>query len=141
MQLALEHARLSPDQVDYFNAHAIPPIIATICETRAIKQVFGDTAYKVHQLHQIDDRHLLGGAAGRDGRCALAIARWSNSADDQSGKSGEECDLDYTPNVAREKKVRVALNNSFALAVTTRHWSPPHLRNSKRAATWLPHFD
>ena len=44
MQLALDHARLSPDQVDYINAHATSTDIGDICETRAIKQVFGDYA-------------------------------------------------------------------------------------------------
>jgi 3-oxoacyl-[acyl-carrier-protein] synthase II len=47
MQMALEHARISPDQVDYINAHATSTDIGDICETRAIKQVFGDRAYKV----------------------------------------------------------------------------------------------
>src|SRR5205814_10488184 len=47
MQMALDHARRSPDQVDYVNAHATSTDIGDICETRAIKQVFGDYAYKV----------------------------------------------------------------------------------------------
>jgi 3-oxoacyl-[acyl-carrier-protein] synthase II len=47
MQMALEHARVSPDQVDYINAHATSTDIGDLCETRAIKQVFGEQAYKV----------------------------------------------------------------------------------------------
>src|SRR6266480_1641026 len=46
MQLALEHARVSPGQVDYINAHATSTDIGDLCETRAIKQVFGEHAYK-----------------------------------------------------------------------------------------------
>src|SRR5437588_9254903 len=47
MELALEHARISPDRVDYINAHATSTDIGDICETRAIKQVFGEHAQKV----------------------------------------------------------------------------------------------
>ncbi len=47
MQVALEHACISPDQVDYINAHATSTDIGDICETRAIKKVFGEQAYKV----------------------------------------------------------------------------------------------
>jgi len=46
MQGALKHARISPDQVDYINAHATSTDIGDICETRAIKQVFGEHATK-----------------------------------------------------------------------------------------------
>ncbi|OLE12726.1 MAG: beta-ketoacyl-[acyl-carrier-protein] synthase II [Verrucomicrobia bacterium 13_1_20CM_3_54_17] len=65
MQLALEHARLSPDQVDYINAHATSTDIGDICETRAIKQVFGEHAHKVAiSSTKSMTGHLLGGAGG-----------------------------------------------------------------------------
>ena len=115
MQLALEHARLSPDQVDYINAHATSTDIGDICETRAIKQVFGDYAYKVAiSSTKSMTGHLLGGAGGIEmAACALAIRDSVIPPTINLENPGEECDLDYTPNVAREKKVRVALNNSF----------------------------
>ena len=115
MQSALEHARLSPDQVDYINAHATSTDIGDICETRAIKQVFGDYAYKVAiSSTKSMTGHLLGGAGGIElAACALAIRDSVIPPTINLENPGEECDLDYTPNVAREKKVRVALNNSF----------------------------
>ncbi|HJW37147.1 MAG TPA: beta-ketoacyl-ACP synthase II [Candidatus Udaeobacter sp.] len=115
MQLALKHARLSPDQVDYINAHATSTDIGDICETRAIKQVFGDYAYKVAiSSTKSMTGHLLGGAGGVEmAACALAIRDSVIPPTINLENPGEECDLDYTPNVAREKKVRVALNNSF----------------------------
>jgi 3-oxoacyl-[acyl-carrier-protein] synthase II len=115
MQMALEHARLSPKQVDYINAHATSTDIGDICETRAIKQVFGDYAYKVAiSSTKSMTGHLLGGAGGVEmAACALAIRDGVIPPTINLENPDEECDLDYTPNVAREKKVRVALNNSF----------------------------
>jgi 3-oxoacyl-[acyl-carrier-protein] synthase II len=115
MQLALDHARLSPDQVDYINAHATSTDIGDICETRAIKHVFGDQAYKVAiSSTKSMTGHLLGGAGGIEmAACALAIRDSVIPPTINLENPGEECDLDYTPKVARERKVRVALNNSF----------------------------
>ena len=115
MQMALDHARLSPGQVDYINAHATSTDIGDICETRAIKQVFGDHASKVAiSSTKSMTGHLLGGAGGIEmAACALAIRDSVIPPTINLENPGKECDLDYTPNVAREKKVRVALNNSF----------------------------
>ena len=115
MQVALEHAGVSPDQVDYINAHATSTDIGDICETRAIKRVFGDQAHKVAiSSTKSMTGHLLGGAGGIEmAACALAIRDSVIPPTINLENPGEECDLDYTPNVAREKKVRVALSNSF----------------------------
>ena len=115
MQLALEHARISPDQVDYINAHATSTDIGDLCETRAIKKVFGDYAHKLSiSSTKSMTGHLLGGAGGVEmAACALAIRDSVIPPTINLENPSEECDLDYTPNVAREKKVRVVLNNSF----------------------------
>ena len=115
MQVALEHAGISPNQVDYINAHATSTDIGDICETRAIKQVFGDQAHKVAiSSTKSMTGHLLGGAGGIEmAACALAIRDSVIPPTINLENPGDECDLDYTPNVAREKKVRVALSNSF----------------------------
>ena len=115
MQMALDHARLSPGQVDYINAHATSTDIGDICETRAIKKVFGDDAYKVAiSSTKSMTGHLLGGAGGIEmAACALAIRDSVIPPTINLENPGKECDLDYTPKVAREKKVRVDLNNSF----------------------------
>ncbi len=115
MKLALEHARISPEQVDYINAHATSTDIGDLCETRAIKQIFGEHAYKVSiSATKSMTGHLLGGAGGIEmAACALAIRDSVIPPTINLENPGEECDLDYTTNVAREKQVRVALNNSF----------------------------
>ncbi len=115
MQMAMEHARVSPEHVDYINAHATSTDIGDICETRAIKQVFGDQAYKVPiSSTKSMTGHLLGGAGGVEmAACALAIRDSVIPPTINLENPDEECDLDYTANIAREKKVRVALNNSF----------------------------
>jgi 3-oxoacyl-[acyl-carrier-protein] synthase II len=115
MKLALDHARISPERVDYINAHATSTDIGDICETRAIKQIFGENAYKVSiSATKSMTGHLLGGAGGIEmAACALAIRDSVIPPTINLENPGEECDLDYTPNVAREKQVRVALNNSF----------------------------
>src|ERR1700687_1995421 len=115
MQMALEHARISPDQVDYINAHATSTDIGDICETRAIKQVFGDYAYKVAiSSTKSMTGHLLGGAGGVEmAACALAIRDSVIPPTINLENPDPQCDLDYTANVAKERKVRVAVNNSF----------------------------
>ena len=115
MQMALQHAGISPDKVDYINAHATSTDIGDVSETRAIKQVFGDHAYKVSiSSTKSMSGHLLGGAGAVEmAACALAIRDGVIPPTINLENPDEECDLDYTPNVAREKKVRVALNNSF----------------------------
>jgi 3-oxoacyl-[acyl-carrier-protein] synthase II len=115
MKMALEHARISPDQVDYINAHATSTDIGDLCETRAIKQIFGKNAYTVPiSATKSMTGHLLGGSGGIEmAACALAIRDSVIPPTINLENPGEECDLDYTPNVAREKRVRFALNNSF----------------------------
>jgi 3-oxoacyl-[acyl-carrier-protein] synthase II len=115
MQMALNHARLSPDQVDYINAHATSTDIGDVCETRAIKQIFGNHAHKVAiSSTKSMTGHLLGGAGGIEmAACALAIRDSVIPPTINLENPDQECDLDYTPNVAREKRVRVVLNNSF----------------------------
>jgi 3-oxoacyl-[acyl-carrier-protein] synthase II len=115
MKMALNHARVSPEQVDYINAHATSTDIGDLCETRAIKQIFGAYADKISiSATKSMTGHLLGGAGGIEmAACALAIRDSVIPPTINLENPSEGCDLDYTANVAREKKVRVTLNNSF----------------------------
>ena len=115
MQMALHHAKISPQQVDYINAHATSTDLGDICETRAIKTVFGEHARTVSiSSTKSMTGHLLGGAGAVEmAACALAIRDSVIPPTINLENPGEECDLDYTPNVAKKKKVHVALNNSF----------------------------
>jgi 3-oxoacyl-[acyl-carrier-protein] synthase II len=115
MQMALDHAKITPGQVDYVNAHATSTGLGDVCETRAIKTVFGEHARTVSiSSTKSMTGHLLGGAGAVEmAACALAIRDSVIPPTINLENPDEECDLDYTPNVAKEKKVRVAVNNSF----------------------------
>jgi 3-oxoacyl-[acyl-carrier-protein] synthase II len=115
MELALEHAQLSIDQVDYINAHATSTGLGDVAETRAIKTVFGDRAKSVSiSSTKSMTGHLLGGAGAVEmAVCALAIRDGVIPPTINLDNPDEECDLDFTAHTAREKKVSVALNNSF----------------------------
>jgi len=115
MDLALQHAQLSIDQVDYINAHATSTGLGDVAETRAIKTVFGDRAKSVSiSSTKSMTGHLLGGAGAVEmAACALAIRDGVIPPTINLDHPDEECDLDFTAHTAREKKVSVALNNSF----------------------------
>ena len=116
MKMALERASIRPEQVDYVNAHATSTDLGDICETRAIKTVFGEHAKNGLSISSTKSMtgHLLGGAGAVEmAICALAIRDSIIPPTINLENPGDECDLDYTPNKAREKKVRVAVNNSF----------------------------
>jgi 3-oxoacyl-[acyl-carrier-protein] synthase II len=116
MKMALDHAGVGPANVDYVNAHATSTGLGDICETRAIKAVFGEHAKNGLSISSTKSMtgHLLGGAGAVEmAVCALAIRDGKIPPTINLENPDPECDLDYTPNVAREKKVRVAVNNSF----------------------------
>ena len=115
MQLALEHAGVRPDQVDYVNAHATSTGLGDISETRAIKAVFREHAKKIPiSATKSMTGHLLGGAGAVEmAACTLAIRDSFVPPTINLDNPDPECDLDYVPHQGREKKVRVAINNSF----------------------------
>jgi 3-oxoacyl-[acyl-carrier-protein] synthase II len=115
MNMALRHANVRPEQVDYVNAHATSTGLGDLCETRAIKTVFGEHAKNVSiSSTKSMTGHLLGGAGAIEmAACALAIRDSVIPPTINLDNPDEDCDLDYTPHTAKEKKVRVAVNNSF----------------------------
>ena len=115
MQLALEHAKLSVDDVDYINAHATSTGLGDVAEARAIKTVFGPRAKSVSiSSTKSMTGHLLGGAGAIEtAACSLSIRDGVIPPTINLENPDDECDLDFTAKVAKERKVRVALNNSF----------------------------
>jgi 3-oxoacyl-[acyl-carrier-protein] synthase II len=115
MEMALRHAGVSPNDVDYINAHATSTGLGDISETHAIKKVFGQYAYEVSiSATKSMTGHLLGGAGAVEmAACALSIRDSVVPPTINLENPDEQCDLNYTPNTAQEKKVRVTLNNSF----------------------------
>src|SRR5881392_2171426 len=115
MRMALDHAKTTPEQVDYINAHATSTGLGDICETRAIKTVFGNYADKVSiSATKSMTGHLLGGAGAIEtAACALTIRDGVIPPTINLDHPDPECDLDYTAHTAKQKKVRIAVNNSF----------------------------
>ena len=115
MQMALDHAGVTAGEVDYINAHATSTGLGDISETRAIKAVFGEHARKaaISATKSMTGHLLGGGGAVEMAACALSIRDGVIPPTINLENPDPECDLDYTANTARERKVRVAINNSF----------------------------
>ena len=120
MMTALEDAGLSFDKIDYINAHGTSTPFNDLYETRAIKTVFKDHAYKLAiSSTKSMTGHLLGGAGGIETVfTALTIDKGCLPPTINHGHSGEECDLDYVPNVMRKTRVKHAMTNSFGFGGT-----------------------
>jgi nodulation protein E len=116
MRNALIDADLKPEAIDYINAHGTATTINDRNETNAIKELFGDHAYKLSvsstkSMHG----HPLGAGGGIEAvACIKALEEgWmppTTGLDDPD----PECDLDYVPNVGRKKKLNYVMSNSFA---------------------------
>jgi 3-oxoacyl-[acyl-carrier-protein] synthase II len=115
MLRALEDAKLSPDEVDYINAHGTSTKLNDAVETLAIKKVFGERAYKIPvSSTKSMIGHLLG-AAGAIEALATIMTIYTGIIHPTINYENPdpECDLDYVPNEARKKEVNVAISNSF----------------------------
>lgn len=115
MRMALEDARLNPDNVDYINAHGTSTPLGDVAETRAIKSVFGAAAQRVAvSSTKSCIGHLLGASGGVEAiACVLAMRNRTLPPTINLDHPDPECDLDYVPHTARDAAVRVAMNNSF----------------------------
>ncbi len=115
MKMALRSAGLSPEELDYINAHGTSTPQGDICETKAIKSVFGDRAKKLAVSSTKGAvGHMLGAAGSVEMLiCAKAIETQVAPPTINYTTPDPECDLDYVPNEAREMPIKVALSNSF----------------------------
>ena len=114
MRRALADARMSPEAVQYVNAHATSTMADRI-ETVALKQVFGEHARRLAiSSTKSMTGHLLGAAGGVEAIFSvLAIHRGVLPPTINQEVADPECDLDYIPNAARRAEVQVVLSNSF----------------------------
>lgn len=120
MRLTLEDAGLKPVDVDYINAHGTSTPVGDIAETKAIKRVFGDHAYRlaVSSIKSMTG-HLLGAAGGVESLATvLSISSGLIPPTINYDEPDPECDLDCVPNKARQADVKTALTNSFGFGGT-----------------------
>jgi len=120
MKMALNNAKINPDQVDYINAHGTSTHFNDLYETIAIKSVLGEHAKNVMvSSTKSMTGHGLGAAGGFEAvYMALAIANNVIPPTINYTEPDPECDLDYVPNEARQAKCDIALSNSFGFGGT-----------------------
>ena len=117
MRNALADAGVGPEEVDYINAHGTSTPLGDAAETRAIKDVFGDHAYR---LAVSSTKSVMGHCFGAAGAieammCVLAVRDGLLPPTINYEHPDPECDLDYVPNEARREQVDVALSNAMGL--------------------------
>jgi len=120
MVAAMKDARLNPEQVEYINAHGTSTPAGDIAEVQGIKSTFGEHAKKLMvSSTKSMTGHLLGAAGGVEAIFSILALRDNViPATINLENPGEGCDLDFVPNVARQKKIDVALSNSFGFGGT-----------------------
>lgn len=116
IHMAMKHAKLNPEDMDYVNAHGTSTPLGDISESTAIKLAFGDHAKNglVVSSTKSMTGHLLGAAGGVElAACVMAIKDGVVAPTINLENQDPACDLDYCANVAREMEVKAALSNSF----------------------------
>ncbi|MBI5233789.1 MAG: beta-ketoacyl-ACP synthase II [Deltaproteobacteria bacterium] len=120
IELTLEDAGLLPSDIGYINAHGTSTYFNDLCETMAIKKVFGEYAKKLPiSSTKSMTGHLLGASGGVEAAFSVLTIRDGIIPPTINYEvTDPDCDLDYVPNVAREKRVDAVLSNSFGFGGT-----------------------
>ena len=120
MEMALHDAGIDPSQIDYINAHGTSTPLNDISETKAIKRVFKEHAYKLMiSSTKSMTGHLLGGAGGLEAIITvLSLYEGIVPPTINLEEPDPECDLDYVPNQARKVDIKIALSNAFGFGGT-----------------------
>lgn len=115
MQLALEDADIKSEEVDYINAHGTGTVYNDLAETKAIKKVFGERAYRIPIT---STKSMIGHTIGAAGAieaivCALTMQKGIIHPTVNLNDPDPDCDLDYVPHHFRKEKVDIVISNSF----------------------------
>jgi 3-oxoacyl-[acyl-carrier-protein] synthase II len=117
MRTALQNARVKIEEVDYINAHGTSTKLNDACETKAIKMVFGEHAYRIpiSSTKSMIGHSITAAGAIETVASILIMNKGIIHPTINYETPDPECDLDYVPNVARQAQVNVCLKNSFGL--------------------------
>jgi 3-oxoacyl-[acyl-carrier-protein] synthase II len=120
MRMAIKDAGLKPEEMDYINAHGTSTPLNDLTETIAIKTVFGDYAKKIPiSATKSMTGHLLGAAGSTEAIFTILAIRDGLMPPTLNYEEPDpQCDLDYVPNVARRKPLKVAMSNAFGFGGT-----------------------
>jgi len=120
MKLAVQYAGLTPEQIDYINAHGTSTGLGDIAETKAVKKVFGAHAFRLAMSSTKSMiGHLLGAAGAAEAAFTILALRDGILPPTINLENPDPaCDLDYVPNCARKKEIRYALSNGFGFGGT-----------------------
>ncbi len=115
IQLALQAAGVNRDEVDYINAHGTATALNDLSETLAIKSAFGECAKNIPvSSTKSMTGHMMGATGALEAIfCVMAVRENILPPTIHYQTPDPQCDLDYVPNISREKPVRVALSNAF----------------------------
>jgi 3-oxoacyl-[acyl-carrier-protein] synthase II len=117
MRTALQNAKVKSEDVDYINAHGTSTKLNDACETKAIKMVFGEHAYKIpiSSTKSMIGHSITAAGAIETVAAILVMNKGIIHPTINYETPDPECDLDYVPNIARPAQVNVCLKNSFGL--------------------------
>ena len=116
--MQLSDAEINLTDIDYINAHGTSTPLGDVAETIALKNVFGETVPQISSTKSMTG-HTLGAAGAIESIfCIMAINKGIVPPTINLDNPDPLCDLNYTPLVSNEKKVSVAMNNSFGFGGT-----------------------
>ncbi len=120
MRCALRDAEIAPDRISFVNAHGTSTKLNDKTETKALKAVFGDHAYKMPiTANKSMIGHLLGAAGGAEAVfTAMSLTTGIIPGTINQDTPDPDCDLDYTPNASREARLEYGISNSFGFGGT-----------------------
>jgi 3-oxoacyl-[acyl-carrier-protein] synthase II len=120
MRAALKNGKISPEEIDYINAHGTSTPLGDAIEVKAVKRLFGDHAYKLGMSSTKSAiGHLLGAAGSIEAAFSLLAMRDSvMPATLNLDNPSEGCDLNFVPNTPQKRDLTLVMSNSFGFGGT-----------------------
>jgi 3-oxoacyl-[acyl-carrier-protein] synthase II len=120
MKLALSHAKINPEEIDYINAHGTSTPLGDEIEVNSVKKIFSDHAYKLSMSStKSSTGHLLGAAGAVEAIFSILAIRDNVAPPTLNLKNpSENCDIDLVANQSKQRKINMVMSNSFGFGGT-----------------------